>query len=207
MTVDKSYWNNFYKSSLTKNPSNFAKFLSKRNKIKKPLLIDFGCGNARDTFYFLSKNFSCFGIDTSKEIISKNNSLVKDIFFKTDCCKKNFYFKSNKKFDYIYARFFIHAINLKGENFFLSNIKKLCDKKTKIFLEFRTPLDPLYKKGKVLSEYERYTDHYRRFVDPDLFLDRCKKYGFKKEYMKTSFNFAKFRNQKPHICRLILSKI
>jgi len=207
MTVDKDFWNKFYKKPLTKNPSNFAEFLFKKNKVKKPLLIDFGCGNARDTFYFLSKNFSCFGIDTSKEIISKNNRLVKGIFFKTNCCKKNFSFKGNKKFDYIYARFFIHAISLKDEICFFNNIKKLCDKKTKIFLEFRTPLDPLYKKGKVLSKYERITDHYRRFIDPNLFLDNCKKYGFKKVYLKTSFNFAKFRNQKPHICRLILSKI
>jgi len=207
MTVDIKFWDKFYKKSLTNKPSNFAKLLLKKNKIKKPLLIDFGCGNARDTFYFLSKNFSCFGIDTSGKIISKNNSLVKGIFFKIDSCKKNFSFKTNKKIDYIYARFFIHAITLKDEKIFFSNVKKLCDKKTKIFLEFRTPLDPLYKKGKVLSKYERYTDHYRRFIDTDLFLDRCKKYGLKKEYIKTSFDFAKFKNQKPHICRLILSKI
>jgi len=207
MTKDINYWNKFYKNSHTKKPSNFAKFLIKNNKIKKPLLIDFGCGNARDTFYFLSKNYLCYGIDSSKEIITKNNYFIEKTFFNLNCCKKSFSFQISKKIDYIYARFFIHAIDQKNEKNFFSNLIKICEKKTKIFLEFRTPKDPLYKKGKILSKYERFTDHYRRFIDPNLFLDRCKKYGFKKEYMKTSFNFAKFRNQKPHICRVILSKI
>ena len=42
-------------------------------------------------------------------------------------------------------------------------------KESKIYLEFRTDKDPLIKKGKKISKYERYTDHYRRFINIDTF--------------------------------------
>ena len=37
-----------------------------------------------------------------------------------------------------------------------------------IFLEFRTSLDPLAKKGKKISQYERIFGHYRRFINVDI---------------------------------------
>ena len=76
-----------------------------------------------------------------------------------------------------------------------------------IFLEFRTTKDPLFNKGKKISKYERITSHYRRFIDVKEFLTRVVKYNFKISYIKQSFSFAVFKNDKPHICRLILQKL
>ena len=45
--------------------------------------------------------------------------------------KKN---KMNKKFDYIYCRFFLHAISENGENKLIELIKKIKTKGTIIFL-------------------------------------------------------------------------
>jgi acyl-[acyl-carrier-protein]-phospholipid O-acyltransferase/long-chain-fatty-acid--[acyl-carrier-protein] ligase len=43
-----------------------------------------------------------------------------------------------------------------------------------LYLEFRTIKDNLFKKGKKISQYERITDHYRRFIDPPKLIEKIK---------------------------------
>ena len=62
------------------------------------------------------------------------------------------------------------------------------------------------KKGKKISTYERITDHYRRFIHVNELIDRIKKYKLKIQYIKQSNKFAVFKNDKPHICRLVIFK-
>lgn len=209
MDYNKNYWDLFYKKSPSLKPSSFAKFLVLKNIKKKPLLLDIGCGNGRDTFFFIKNNFKCIAVDISKKAICENNKKLKNIFFNFDFCKNNFIKKSKikGKFDYIYARFFIHTIDLKYEAAFLRNVKKISSKKTKIFLEFRTINDPFYKNGNKISKYERVTDHYRRFIDHKEFIKRCETTGFKVTFCKLGYNFANYKGEKPHICRIILVKI
>ena len=107
----------------------------------------------------------------------------------------------------VYARFFIHAINEKDQKNFLNNVKKIIKKKGFIFFEFRTTKDPLIKKGVKISKYERYDDHYRRFIQPNQFIKKLKEIGFKILYFKTSNKFAVYKNQKPNICRIISKKV
>ena len=121
----KSYWDNFYKKNHIIKESNFANFVLK--KIKKKTLVDIGCGNGRDTFFFLKKGIKALGIDFSKTAIKKNNSFISDKFILANICKDNI---KIKKFDYIYARFFLHTINYKEENRFLKNIKRTKIKNT-----------------------------------------------------------------------------
>ena len=79
-------------------------------------------------------------------------------------------------------------------------------KNSLVFLEFRTIKDPLSKKGKKISYNETFSDHYRRFIDVSELSQTLKKIKLKITYKSTSYNFAKFGNEKPHICRLILKK-
>jgi len=88
----------------------------------------------------------------------------------------------------------------------LKNCIKILKKKSFFFLEFRTSKDPLIKKGKVISKYERIFGHYRRFINLKEFRKRVNLYGYKIYYLKTSYNYAKFKRQKPHIARVILIK-
>ena len=55
------------------------------------------------------------------------------------------------------------------------------------------------KYGKKISENERISDHYRRFINSDEFQSEVLDLGFKVMFRKESFNFAKFGKQKPHI--------
>ena len=197
-----SYWNKYYKNNIVvSKPSDFARFVLKRIKKTPGSLIDIGCGNARDTFFFINNKINAFGCDRSGTIIKKNKK-IKKIFYHMNFCKKEI--KLQKKFDFFYARFFIHAINLKEEEIFFKNIKKNIDTSCQIYLEFRTDKDPLMFEGKYISKYERHTDHYRRFINVDSFIKRMKKKKINILFLKTSKKFAIFKKDKPDVCRVIL---
>jgi SAM-dependent methyltransferase len=199
------YWNIFYNKFDLRKPSLFARFVFQRIK-KNSSLLEVGCGNGRDTFYFLRNSIKCVAYDISKVAINNNRKLFKNVFYVKNICKKN---KNLKKhyFNYIYARFFLHAINESEQKYFFLNSRKLLKKNGFLYLEFRTTKDNLFKKGKKISQYERITDHYRRFIDPPKLIKELKKYyNFKVVYCKSSTRFAIFKKEKPHVCRLILKK-
>lgn len=206
--ININFWNNFYKKKTNLRPSSFAKFIAK-NFPKENHLIEFGCGNGRDSFY-LSKNFkSVISIDKSKIAIEKNNELLKKLkiknlkFINLDLEKKRFNFI--KKINLVYARFFVHSVNLRAEKKIFLQLKKLLKSKSSVVLEFRTTQDKMYNFGKKISKYERYTDHYRRFIKVDDFLKRVKK-SFKIEYLIQSKNLSIVGNDNPYLCRIILKK-
>jgi ubiquinone/menaquinone biosynthesis C-methylase UbiE len=203
---NENYWDDFYKNFLVNKESPFARFVYKKIQTKKRnKLLDVGCGNGRDTFFFLKKGFDAKGIDISKTAIRNNKKSLKKNFYLKNICSKSFFLK--EKFSIIYARFFLHAINSKKEIFFLKNIKKISHKKAIVFLEFRTIKDPLIKKGIKLSKYERFHTHYRRFINPKEFISKISDEGFKVLNISLSYNYANFKLERPHICRLVMKII
>jgi ubiquinone/menaquinone biosynthesis C-methylase UbiE len=204
--MDKLHWNTFYKKFNFNKPSLFAKFVLRRIK-KSYFLLEVGCGNGRDAFYFIRNNIKCIAYDTSAVVINNNKKLFAKVFYVNNICKKNYKLKKNY-FNCIYARFFLHAINEREQKYFFLNSRRLLKKNGFLYLEFRTIKDNLFKKGEKISQYERITDHYRRFIDPPKLIEKIKKdYNFKVIYCKSSKNFAIFKKEKPHVCRLILRKI
>tara|TARA_B100000427_G_C15511454_1_gene596392 strand:+ start:88 stop:708 length:621 start_codon:yes stop_codon:yes gene_type:complete len=204
--INTAHWNKFYKKFKLLKPSNFSKFIFRKLKNFKTI-FDIGCGNGRDTIFFLSKNKKCYGVDNCSQAIKLNKKKYKQAFHKFNFCSDKTLLKKIKiRPDLIYARFFIHSINVKQENIFLKNCFKLLKKKGKVALEFRTIKDPLMKKGKKLSYNERIYTHYRRFIDTKFLKEKIIKNNFKIIYSKESFNFAKFSNERPHIARIIFQK-
>tara|TARA_B110001452_G_scaffold117275_1_gene97317 strand:+ start:2128 stop:2298 length:171 start_codon:yes stop_codon:yes gene_type:complete len=50
---NENFWNKFYKKKLILDkPSNFALFILKFIKKKYTKIVDVGCGNGRDIFFF-----------------------------------------------------------------------------------------------------------------------------------------------------------
>ncbi len=206
------YWNKFYKKhTLIIKPSNFSQFIKKEFLKKKKIknILEIGCGNGRDAFYFSKYATKIVSIDNSQQAIikSKNNErMQKNIIF----LKKNILSRFNvvvKNFDLIYARFFLHTINSIEEDIFLNLLKKISNKKTIVALEFRTTKDKLFKKGKKISKNESITDHYRRFVEVSNFKNKLKKLNFKIIYFKQSVNLSNFKNDNPHLCRIVFKNV
>ena len=105
-----NYWNTYYKNNKKIKESSFARFAIKKID-KNSKIIDIGCGNGRDSFFFSKNNLNVTAIDISKNAI-KNNSLKSNKnlkFLKFDIGKNTM----SKKFDVIYCRFFVHAISEK----------------------------------------------------------------------------------------------
>ena len=146
MSDEKLYWKKFYedKPNIQK-PSDFCKFVIEyfKNNSEINKVMDAGCGNGRDSFYFYRKKLSVLGVDISRKII-KNNSIysTKKIKFKNFDIEKN---TLTEKFDFIYSRFFLHAISEVAENKLFRLINKIKKKKTLVFFEFRNKKDPILK--------------------------------------------------------------
>ena len=205
---NKIFWNKYYKSKDNNNkPSNFALFINKNFVKKNTHLLDVGAGDGRDSFYFRKKAKHVYSIDQSNIVIKKNRLKTRRLGLKNVTFKNlssNHLRKiANKKINFIYARFFLHAIKEVNENILLQSIKRNFEPKTIISFEFRTTKDILMKKGKKLSKYERLTDHYRRFIDSNKFVDKLKKMNFKILYKKLGINLSKSPNDNPHLCRII----
>jgi len=195
-----NHWNKFYKTFNIRRETSFARFVLKKINKKKSML-EVGCGNGRDTFFFRKNNIDITAVDSSSIAIKKNKLKNNSSFKLLDFCKKKIL---KKKFHYIYARFLLHAINEQQEQNFFKNCIKSSKPKSLVFLEFRTTQDDLIKKGKHISKNERIFGHYRRFIDINEFKRKVKKIGFKLIYFRKSKNFAKFNREKPNICRVIM---
>ncbi len=213
--MKRKYWEIYYKKKkkLFK-PSNFSKFINKKKIInKKSNILEMGCGDGRDSFYFSKTAQNIVAVDSSLEIIRKNNiykinNNIKNIkFLCVNVAIKN-QFKllvKEKKFNIVYARFFLHAINEKSEKNLFKNFD-LLSKKIVYFFEFRTSKDDLINHGKKISKYERMTSHYRRFINTNDFIKKIKKMNFKILYFNERKGLSKFKNEDPHLCRVIFKK-
>ena len=109
------------------------------------------------------------------------------------------------KFSYIYLRFFLHTIRPNQEKKLFKIIKRLGEKGSLIFFEFRTDKDPLMKQGDFIKGNITFTDHYRRFINLKklkLFLQKDKK--IKILYMIEKKGLSRYRSDNPVLARLIL---
>ena len=199
------YWNKFYKKKSIISESTFAKFTYKKILNKKVKLLDIGCGNGRDSYFFNKKGFQVTGIDISQKAIQKNSkNEIKNLSFKKFDIGKD---KIKNKFDIIYCRFFVHTVDELLENKLIELIKSSKNKGTKVFFEFRNYKDKIFGKfnaedhNKVI-EFEK--GHFRRIIDPKIFKKKfLLKTKSKLIYQKNSINLSVVKKDNPNLTRLI----
>ena len=118
---DLKYWNFYYnKENKLVKKSNFAALIKKKLLKKRMNILEIGTGNGRDAFYF-SKHSNVLAIDQSSSAINENKLKAKELNinnlkFKKLNVDKILQIKNRNKINLIYARFFIHSINLNREN-------------------------------------------------------------------------------------------
>ena len=201
-----NYWNNFYRNKKKLRESSFARFVLKNIKKRKNFkIIDIGCGNGRDSFFFSKKKFYVTGVDISSKAIKENKVFEnKYLQFLRFDIEKN---KLNKKFNIIYIRFFLHAIDTYGEKKLLDLIKNISNKDSLVFFEFRNCRDTIFGKSKIYKnneviEFEK--GHYRRIIDPKIFIQLfLKKIKSRVLYFKSSKNLSIVKKDNPNLSRII----
>ena len=216
---EKGYWNTFYsKASIPAVPSQFCVLVSTELSRSTPI-VEFGCGNARDSLYFISQGFTVLASDLSKEAIESNQEkIAADIgekgtkFSICDCTDETDVDEliksarattaSSESNIAVYNRFFLHSIDQVQERQFLTSLKKSMIKGDKLYMEYRCDKDEALPKvyGK---------DHYRRYVKTSemvQFLESDGEEAFEMEYETTGQGMAKYKHEDPFVSRIIAVK-
>lgn len=203
MSDSLTYGSNFYASAFNLGiPSQFAVFCAGEEQGKSKQIIEFGCGNGRDSAFFANSGFVVAASDAVEAPSIRSNSnpnlsfqavnypvgedLVRYLASLTDVDQA-----------IAYLRFLIHAVNVGTEDLIISQLVSLRQRGLqRVYLEFRTIKD---------QDLSKVTpSHYRRFIDPKEFTDKLSNTGFSIIYQVEGRGFAKLENDDAHVLRLIV---
>ena len=200
-----NYWNEYYKSdNAPRQPSDFAEFSVKYMKPDKKL-IDLGCGNGRDSIYFCVNGSKVTAVDSSINAIESIDKSLPIFAVCDDFVTAKALFCVD--YDYCYARWSIHSISQPQQNELFQNVYKALKEGGLFFIEARTVNDSKYVQGEKLGINEYFfDDHYRRFIDPDLFKTQLETTGFEIIYIEESDGFSVVNDNTPALVRIVAEK-
>eukprot|EP00588_Corethron_pennatum_P011343 CAMPEP_0194267540 /NCGR_PEP_ID=MMETSP0169-20130528/2021_1 /TAXON_ID=218684 /ORGANISM="Corethron pennatum, Strain L29A3" /LENGTH=260 /DNA_ID=CAMNT_0039008409 /DNA_START=190 /DNA_END=972 /DNA_ORIENTATION=- len=232
VTKEKGYWNTFYsKASIPAVPSQFCVLVSTELSRSTPI-VEFGCGNARDSLYFISQGFTVLASDLSKEAIESNQEKINNAadtvaenkgtkFSICDCTDEtdvDELIKSARATTgdsdgdgesniAVYNRFFLHSIDQVQERQFLTFLKKSMIKGDKLYMEYRCDKDEALPKVYGKDHYRRYvkTSEMVQFLESDSDGEEDA-FAFEMEYEKTGQGMAKYKHEDPFVSRIIAVK-
>ena len=206
---DTEYWNEFYMNDKGEHtPSLFAEYIwDSYLKNGNGNLLELGCGNGRDSAFFLSKGIMVTAIDASQNAIqalgSKYNGNSNAIFL----CGDFVNYKYKQSYKYCYSRFSIHAISEEQESQLIKNLSDHIIKCGYLFIEVRSVNDELYGKGKKVGEESFVFDgHYRRFLRMGDLISKLENAGFIIDYASEKRGFAPYKDEDPYVIRVIAKK-
>ncbi len=213
MVDDRAYWNEFYSKTHLHllEPSLFARFVYENYlKDKKGAkLVEFGCGNGRDSLYFIKNGINVVGIDDSNVTIE---NLSKIAMGRGNAYKSKFICADFTKdlglsgFDFCYSRFTLHAIDDSSEEALFKNAAKILKNGGLFFIEARSINDGKFGLGKALSKREFILDnHYRRFIDKEILKDNLQKHNFNILKLEESDEFAPIKGENC-VCIRVVAK-
>ncbi|MCI8210528.1 hypothetical protein AUC61_13385 [Pseudomonas sp. S25] len=203
-----SYWDAFYgskKKGAPAYPSQFAAFaINELTDVDG--VIEFGCGNGRDSEFFAAYGFDLLGVDASAEAIElcRSRSIHEHANYmqcQAAAARDQITaFLAGKRKIAVYARFFLHAIDEAEANAFLDLLGTLLPSQSQVLFEYRTVDDA--SQDKTFG-----TDHYRRFLDHAVVLENIERAGFTVTYQIEGRGLAKFRTEDAKVGRCVAHKI
>lgn len=210
---ESEYWSDYYRKRETPLlPSQFAAFVA--NELLTGELpeianiVDLGCGNGRDSFFFLQFERPVHGVDASgaaiqncQEMLARRHEAEQRlgsfaVGSADDTAVWDRISTSTAGPVLVYARFFFHAIDDAAESCVLDAVAKLTGERGgAVCVEARTHLDVAAEK--VTPE------HYRRFIRPDAFAAALEQRGLAVSYRAEGLGMAKYRHDDAHVFRVI----
>lgn len=208
----RSYWDGYYgqRDSAPSAPSMFAQFC--REKFLDPgrAVLEIGCGNGRDAFYFAETN-PVIGIDASEVAIRANTETARARGIDNITFHTGFFGNAAIPMEtppgYIYSRFVLHAMDEQTEDNVIGLSHRTLPADGLFLAEFRTLADPLARDGISISGNERITDHYRRFIDANAVVAKLSAAGFEVVYSVESRGLAPHRGEDPVVARVVARRL
>ena len=170
------YWDEKWDHSKNKAPNPFALQLLATLKNKTNInLLELGCGDGRDTKFFIENNFNVSTVD----IASKSVEEIKTKFqgnVNASCQDiRELSFEDNS-FDVIYAHLSLHYFT-DGETVkIFDKIYSLLRKDGMFFVKCKSTSDPLYGVGEKIAEDTFFKGHIRHFFSLDYLKAKLSKF-------------------------------
>jgi len=179
--IQTEYWNSYYQINHAEIPSQFAQHCV---KLFKPVstIIDVGCGNGRDTWFFRQHGHIVIPIDGA-------------------ICKVPQYIRINAKdFNYadadvVYARWFLHAVNEKTQTDFLQKAAIALKNSGLLCIECRSDKDTFFNNS-----------HYRRPINRDMLQQELLDLNLEIVENEEARGFSPLTNNDPLLIRMIARK-
>lgn len=207
-----AYWDSFYSgrkggTKAPRYPSQFAAF-AVNEMGDAAAIIEFGCGNGRDSEFFASYGLNVLAMDASKEAIqlcqsSSENRNAKYVHQNVSDARANVveFIQSLGESSgvAVYARFFLHAITHEEQQQFFDMLAIELPAGAQVFLEYRTVEDE--------AERKEFGMHYRRFLTHVQLLALLTECGFETLYDIESRGLAKYRQEDAMVGRCVIRKV
>jgi SAM-dependent methyltransferase len=211
---ESQYWNDFYAKQfdLIGVPSQFCVMLATEADKSKPI-VEFGCGNGRDSIYLARQGFKVFATDLSVAAIDHNSKnegglenamkagfSVCDVSVPEDVQAVISKARGEQGGSLnLYNRFFLHSLDDEQERVFLTALASATLPGDCLYMEFRCSLDAKLDKT--------FKGHFRRYVDTGKLVAMLEeKLDFKVTYEMTGQGMAKYKHEDPFVSRIIAER-
>ena len=197
---NKAYWSNFYSNSkeLPFEPSGFSLYAlhflrSRLEKKSKFHILDLGCGNGRDSYYFSSKGYKVTGIDPSSQIETDKFQFI----------QKNVFEIELKGFDVYYLRFVVHALLESDCDHLFANLSHLPPDSLIMFETRSTTNITNEEKSETFFRSSIGNEHFRMLYSKN-YMDRKVSERFTILKSSESADVAVFKSENPFCLRYII---
>lgn len=197
-------WDVFYQDFSSPGPSTFASWVDTSiTGLEHVLaLVDIGCGNGRDTFFFAEKGFRVLAVDSSTVAISsitrRNIPYVEGVCADaiSEAALRSVVKQWRCQYSVLYySRFFLHTVAQDEQMELLRNITKWSREGDWIALEYRTLDDG--------SRYKTFDDHDRYYVDHARVADHLMMMKWDIVHSAEGTGMAPFGSEDPAIGRIL----
>ena len=172
------FWEQYYSglidgdTTLVEAPSPFAVEVSSKIPTGSTLL-DFGCGNGRDSCFFASQGLVIIATDICTKAVELTASKLP---LPSSAIVADGSSLPETTVDYAYLRFVLHALTETEQDIVFRWMRKYVRKQ--VFIETRSTKDPRCGQGKLVGRNEYIDTHYRRFLSTEDLVAAASRVGF-----------------------------
>jgi len=191
--INKKYWINFYSEiKVPTEHSMFSEYVLKDiSSLNPDRIIDIGCGNGRDSLFFIKNGYKCEGVD----LYTSQNKYLGNSLHKIDATEIDL------KANIYYARFFFHTIKENILDSFLKNINKMMDENSIFYFETRSTREITNEEKSETNFKSSIGEKHFRLLYSLEYLKSKLENSFNIIDIEESNEFAIYKTDKPYVIR------